>query len=344
MSLQNRCSNVTARKPAAEATIEDDHYAAEMPKSTINDLGQDSTPDPTWPSCEVTHDPEVLVGGRGAQAGDLFLFDTLLLPSELIKLADNRPVSHCGISDGGRRFFECTAPTAEKDAIRTASLDDLLAQPQVRTITLFEYVGINAASRRQVVKHAQRYVDQRNDYANVDLVKLALPSLLRSYGAKVPVRYLHLVRRLLEWLAAESLERYEGGHAGSERSDAGNSTVIKLTCSSYVYRCYVDAGLPIDIVDPLALFSDPAASIEFHDALTSNDPDDLVELRQHARSMIHALQSPWAEHTPKPAEPFDAAVTPKDFWSSPSFQPRLVLHRPPRGAPDKDIDRPGPAV
>jgi hypothetical protein len=187
--------------------------------------------------------------------GDVLLFDTITLVSQLIKFAENRPVNHCGVFLGDDTFAQVGSGTAHA---HTADLRERLEKrpgPLDRTVTALRHVDAFDAKAsvrisNSIVKIADEYINVRKtDYSFVSLRHLMIPSLYRNYrndleNTKHVAKFLPLISSLAKAILS---------HFGQVESVSKLDGTKSLTCSEFVYRCYLEAAprLQVDVHRPL---------------------------------------------------------------------------------------------
>jgi hypothetical protein len=175
--------------------------------------------------------------------GDVLLFDTLHPVSHMIKLADNSPVSHAAIyQESGQCIIHASAPHGDRlgPAIREEPLRPRLKERQNRTVTAFRHSDPAIAAK--ALQHAQHKLTQTSRYGFTDLLGLAASCLNRSYRQ---TKYKSL---RLGLTSMSVLMRRVSTFA------AADQPMMSMTCSEFVYSCYVDAD-PSSLVirDPLSV-------------------------------------------------------------------------------------------
>jgi hypothetical protein len=188
---------------------------------------------------------------RSLKKGDVLLFDSLHLTSQLIKLALNRPVNHSAIYVGDERYADANDRPAGQPTVGTSDIWNLLGRRSIRTVTALRHKQVVAGhmDATSVVDEATAFIGQKDiKFAYLSLAILAVPQLERTYvqGGGDP----------------GPLKRVMGGMLGA-LSDSLMSTIKtlgdarSLTCSEFVYRCYAGANatLGVEIVDSPALWA-----------------------------------------------------------------------------------------
>jgi hypothetical protein len=208
----------------------------------------------TGRSLELSTDPDVFLGHL--RPGDVVLFDSLHPLSALIQLAENRPVSHAGLYLGEGKFAQVARESrSHPAAARIEDLDERLGLPYDRTATALRHIDVvNGAAPDAVVKRAHDYTDPEDTtYAYLSLISLMVPALFRTYeeyfdaGSSASQR----IGSVLETLSQAMLTVFEPETAiAAQPAGAGKKT---LTCSEFVYRCFLEADRPMPVLlkDPL---------------------------------------------------------------------------------------------
>jgi len=207
----------------------------------------------------ITTDAEAFLSQL--RPGDVLLFDSVHMLSELIKFAENRPVNHCTVYLGNGELAQVRGhtpglnvrdrplvPAARKENLR----DRLAASPAYdRTISALRHVATpsGSAGAEAVVKRAREYVEPEDTtYSYLSLIALMVPSLFRTYenyfqdpGA---ARRVGNLLRLVSQSLLDALDTDVSTPSKNKKT---------LTCSEFVYRCYDEAQprMPIRVHNPL---------------------------------------------------------------------------------------------
>jgi hypothetical protein len=214
----------------------------------------------------------------------------------LIQFAENRPVSHAAIFLGpeNRRadFAHTTRHNQTQPAARKAGLRDRLRGnpgPYDRTVTAFRHVDVLSrdADSEGIIDRVNHYVNPATTkYAYLNLVVLMAPTLLRSYrqylsGGRVPSRSLGY---FLEKASNTLLGFFDVNQR--DREFKLQQAKCTLTCSEFVYRCYAEGGLEIEVVDPLEKWKSRRAAEPRTAGLENVDGLDQVELHTGITSLL----------------------------------------------------------
>lgn len=162
----------------------------------------------------LTMDPDEFTDAL--EPGDLLLVDKMKLCSHVIEWIDVVPRSHCAIFDVAS-MIHCTRPGIIEDPIEQWTHDP------TRTITALRHEdGVCF----DVVDKALLYMKEGGTYDYRAFVALGPACFARSRH--------HPYDRLMSWA-----------------SRIHPITMSRFTCSSFVYRCYVESGHRVEIKDPL---------------------------------------------------------------------------------------------
>jgi hypothetical protein len=250
-------------------------------------------------SFDVSMDPDAFIDQL--KPGDVVLFDSLHPLSALIQFAENRPVSHAGLYLGNGEFAQVSRESEKHPAAaRIESLNDRLKLPYDQTVTALRHIDVIGGEKTDlVVKRAHDYTDTVDTkYAYLGLITLMVPALFRTYegyfdaGSSMTQR----IGSVLETLSQAMLTVFE---PDSEivRQSAGFDKKT-LTCSEFVYRCFMEADRPFPIALPDPLFAyRPAPSSDgsvLHDRDASDDalggdPDGGALILSMHRSLTKVL-------------------------------------------------------
>ncbi len=198
---------------------------------------------------------------KNIRPGDVLLFDSMHMISQLIKFAENRPVNHCGIFLEDDHYAQMGSG---KSFVHSDNLRRRLESkpgPYDRTVTALRHVDAfegkeGKENRRAIVKTANEYIEHRKTtYSYVGLRHLMIPSLYRNYKKELAKHKVGgaVLDPLIKLLAKGILGHFEKGEAVRELSGTKS-----LTCSEFVYRCLVEAkpGLHVDVYQPLMRWND----------------------------------------------------------------------------------------
>lgn len=307
----------------------------------------------TGPEVPIVSSPEDF--GRLVQDADILLFDKLASLNRLVQWGDNRPVGHCGVwFDGG--VYEATRKDAWVSGVFHTPFDELLdlqvtddrggSVALVRTVTAMRHEHVSTEQRERI----RLFLQERSsvEFAVHEMVLLTPFAVDRAHGDAAASLHdlVGAVIRVSKLYARRSLH----GRGGTDR----------MFCSELVYRSFEQAGLLIDVLDPLVgrlprgTGSDrrqpgrrrgepEAESVEellqdyvgfFEEQVRPvSGPDDAGPAEEPAGQRRSGA---WDDDRRRlrpaaPRRPLELAdmVTPGDLWSSPSLRPVAVLHRPP---------------
>jgi hypothetical protein len=294
------------------------------------------------------------------RAGDLLLFDSCHVASALIKFADNSPVNHCGVYVDHGVFMHVTHHDSGTPAVQKARVTDRLARYEDYHVVALRHRNADVdVGAPVVVARSRAFEAEPSAYAYLNLVALFVPAFLRSYRPRLRPDH----------PAAGVLERAENAFLQSIDFDQDRVTfdppppgTKTLTCSQFAYLCYARSSeeLTIEIRDPLARYSSPARppvrgggsrplsqllDLDLHRALSEEvfygAPDQARRGEQYLtrKLAIGAAKLIWdicwhngslrSDAFTSTGHVVPELVTPRDLWSSPSFESRAVLVRPP---------------
>jgi hypothetical protein len=201
----------------------------------------------TPPARLLTEDPGAFAATLWP--GDVLLFDTLNPVSWLVKLFEDRPVSHAAVYLGDGTYAEMGLPQYADEQrtrilvhpARATPLDRVLTKPQtgpwalVRTVTALRHRQIGSPAHADpVVEVARAYIDADPHYDYTGLLALALPSMLRSYGTSF-----HLAQHL--GILGAPLEAVADAIVAALVEETAAPDGVSLTCSEFVFRCFAEA-------------------------------------------------------------------------------------------------------
>lgn len=230
--------------------------------------------------------------------GDLLLFDKLQHAGALIQFADNAPCSHCAIVVNETEAADATLPDGSRDAVAVTPIAGMLDHDYLHGVLAFRLPG--AADRAEAIRRAvDGYIQRRAEFEMLDLLALAPSTMLRAYHDQKFMLGPRGWRMLCGALSAAAM-----GVDLVRHSDCAN----KLTCSEFVYRVYDEAGLEVEILEPLPWRTKRRVG--------RRSPEHAI---RRAADMIEDRVSP--QHPgADDAEVDPNLVTPGDLYRSPSFE------------------------
>jgi hypothetical protein len=203
--------------------------------------------------------------------GDLLLFDSVHMLSELIKFAENRPVNHCGVYLGNKEFAEVRGHVRAADlkappsvaAARKSSLADQLTKGPLydRTVTALRHTDAPPDGAKAVAERAFAYIDAKDSkYHYLSLIALMVPSLFRTYETYFTKKKTESLATMLRVFSQSVLDAFESEGKGSSGTGGTRKT---LTCSEFVYRCFdeADPRFRISVERPLGTWITSAKSL-----------------------------------------------------------------------------------
>jgi hypothetical protein len=211
----------------------------------------------------LTSDPGTFV--ENLRPGDVLLFDSIHPLSQLIKLAENRPVNHSAVYLGGDRYAHVRghtgAPNRADPPIEPAARQEILSErlegnpgPYDRTVTAFRHVRVlsGEADEHAVVEKAESYVKANDtEYCYLSLFGLMIPSLFRTFATLLKDAQGGGLVRAVVRMYAQSLVNNMPTVEDSKKS---------LTCSEFVYLCYKEAESSLSIEVPGSLVRWPISA------------------------------------------------------------------------------------
>lgn len=251
--------------------------------------------------------------------GDIIAFDSLSSVSRLVQWADSAPVNHVGIYLDGQLIMankpEPPTPPAltpgdvrpaephlPPGAIVSESLEEVLKLPKVRAATTLRHRHLSSDALARLRDEIDWYRNQQPSFHVNGLLSLAVPALSRAYWAPARKHAKHMKKALYTL----------GTHVATWWGASTQDTPLALTCSEFVYRCFGNADIELDIRMPL----DPRHLPKGHHAHPSAEPLG-VRLKDHNKSF--------------PILP--DLVTPGDLWRSPSLRAHVYYVKDPSDEP-----------
>ncbi|MCW2637531.1 MAG: hypothetical protein JWQ99_3898 [Blastococcus sp.] len=249
--------------------------------------------------------------------GDVLVYDSLSFDGGLVQWGDRIPANHASLVLDSEQLIEANRkhpPEDTRPAVRTELIEPRLRLEGVRTVTALRHrrVAGDGVPVEPVLQRARRQLGQ-GVFAYAQIVALAPAAILRNYptaakdnGAlgEAMTLALRLLNRALEPLQGVPDEN-------------------RLTCSEYVYRCFDDVGLSIDLQRrPLLADGRPPWMSEEQMA-------EFKRLYGLGGTAVTVRESGTGD-PPSLAE----HATPGDLWRSRDLVPVVVLHHPPRAPAD----------
>lgn len=272
---------------------------------------------------ELTSDPTEFEGVL--RPGDVLAFDSLRMLSGLVQWADNAPTNHVGIIDdeGALVMANKTRPSEtdpDPQVIAAWQVRRILDDPAIHGMTALR-PNLDGDASRRVQDMIRAFRRDQAAFGYLDLGLLALPALLRSYDKGDPAdpppsiveRIVMTTRLLAPWaLRLVGRDRWT------------------LTCSEFVHRCLVEAGVEVEVRDPLGRTL--GVDARWSPDVLAAQQEIFNAINQHnvlAGATARAL-APWAEKAPGAGEDVRPDyVTPGDLWRSTSLDPVIALQKPP---------------
>lgn len=259
----------------------------------------------------ITEDPTELQ--HALRPGDVLAFDSLRSLSGLIQWADNAPVNHLALVLDSDTAVMANRPKAAKGhAVYAVKLDKLLETEHLSAVRTLRSVDDSALG--SVLERAAWYLQETTSFGYLDLAWMAPSAIIRSYDQKellpdAPKLLRTSLIKLLQTAARASLEKIP-------------KDKLTLTCSEFVYRCFIEANVNIEITNPLERQDLIHAPI-WNDELVAAEQANWDALRahnEHARGLRHLSLS-------SDSEPRPDTVTPADLCRSPSLATTAALIR-----------------
>lgn len=180
-----------------------------------------------------------------AAPGDILVFDSLSSLSGLVQWADKAPVNHCALLIEHDTLVMANEPKRsdpDRTAVRRHSLCDTLELARVRAATILR-PSLSEEQSVALLTIIGDYLERGCDFAILDLAWLLSPALIRAYGESDDgAAHQQFAMRML----VDALEAI-----AQKQLDLIPDTAEKLTCSEFVYRALIEAGIGLEIVDPL---------------------------------------------------------------------------------------------
>lgn len=250
--------------------------------------------------------------------GDIVAFDSLASLSGLVQWCDEAPVNHAALALGGDVIAMANEPKKDdpdRSAVRRHSLRETLDLPRVRAAQILR-PSLAEGQLERLLEVTDGYVRAGGDFAILQLPALAPSALMRAYATQAEPDdddARQQIAGVLQFFARAQLELIP--------DDART-----LTCSEFVYRCLVEAGITVEILDALDL--------DFHTGFWA---EAVAERERRFWELIGRRSS--AAEEPRAPEPASVrrvrpeTVTPGDLWRSPSLEPvGYLVKTPPRPA------------
>lgn len=262
---------------------------------------------------ELTSDLESFL--KLLRPGDVLVYDSLSSISKLVQWADDSPANHVSVMYDTTRTAMANTPHGLRhpEQIQLWTAEAFLGRRFVRGVVLLRHPVL--ADGDSWIDDLQRRIDvyraSTAKFSLVDLVAMAPAALVRAYqerGFNFPDP--EDEKQVLKWLMrlrARLLKKIPDDK-------------LRVFCSEFVYRCLMEAGLHVEIDDPIRdpaqLTSGTEGGLWGDDELLSTEQAFWAELRKPP-------DPPIAIEGMKDAFDFPVRpdlVVPGDFWCSPTFE------------------------
>jgi hypothetical protein len=272
---------------------------------------------------DVTNDLAEFLGW--VRPGDVIAFDTLKAVSGLVQWADNAPVNHVGLMIDQTTLAMANEPPHDKPddpVVSTRPLSGLLEpNTRIRAAQILRHPALGDAELRALRAQVSRFQARPADFAGSDMFALLPSAVGRSYRD---------FDELNEWqsrLLRKVIRAFN--HAGAAALGLIPDNERTLTCSEFVYRCLIGAGLDLAIAEPLG--GDLPTEEPFDKTVSKRDAAYWAAHREHNRKAGQAMATDAEPDADAYDPPAPERVTPGDFWRSPSLDPvGYYVKTPPR--------------
>ena len=177
------------------------------------------------------------------RTGDVLLFNSLHPVSHAIKLVDNSPVNHCALYRGHKSntIVHANMPSTKGEpAVREESLRGRLCEGLDRTATALRSPQVGTG--RRVMKMADYWLSNPTAYGFKSLPRLASMCIHRAYSGRVSKTRIAALHRTAQLM-----------NAALDIAFPNDKGKISVTCSEFVYSCYIGASKSIEIRHPLSV-------------------------------------------------------------------------------------------
>lgn len=274
----------------------------------------------------LTSDPTLF--GEQLTPGDVVVFDSLSAVSGLIQWADNAPANHVCLMLDEKTAIQANLSEggAAASAVERVPIVGLTALARVRGAVALRHQQLSddPAALARVLSRAADYERVASHFSVADLSLLCPAALLRSYDEPgmdpLPEGWSRdLLLAALHLAARETLRRMP--------DDARS-----LVCSEFVFRCFVESGIRIDIANPLGLSPTSGEQQPWAEEAISAEAELWRELRARNASVDVPELGPGLGQQAVSTDVQPDRVTPGDLWRSASLRPVVQLAKPPRPA------------
>jgi hypothetical protein len=257
--------------------------------------------------------------------GDLVLFDSMSLVAGLTKWADRAPFNHVALVVDGKKIIEANrkpsstahasdAATSEVDrAVRSVELSQRLHQPGISTISALRHphAASGGTDVERVTARATSYLERADRFSQVDLALIGQERFLLNYAEE-----LGEAKHKRLWKLFMHLSQLLVSSVGDGRRS--------ISCSEFVYRCYVESGVPEFKLERTHI---PHLDHDEHRHISATHLEEFRQLRQrlhahNADAMNESFDDEWAPHT----LPLADRISPGDFARSDDFVRIAVLN------------------
>jgi hypothetical protein len=252
----------------------------------------------------------------GLLPGDLLIFDSLGFESGLIQWADGAPANHAAMVIDETHLMEANRYHDDPDgpAVRRQPIAGHLGLDRVRTVTALRHIDVQARTKDAgAAVEAAKAMENTSTFAYLHLAVLGPKALRRTYGRDSTRDGLFGVALDLLLKVFEASMRRRAAKQPGRRG---------LSCSEFLYLCYLKGGLGVKIEEPM-----------FRTVIPTWQSDAQREREAELWAQL-------GEPTTPPFDDLDAAsvapekkitserVTPADLLRSASLKPAAVLCKP----------------
>lgn len=258
--------------------------------------------------------------GQELRAGDILVFDSLSAVSGLIQWADDAPANHVALMLDAKTAIEANLGASPKSAVHRLPVAELTALTRVRGVLAMRHPDLapGSAPLLRVIERAESFERRATRFSVAELALLCPSALLRSYdrpGANpLPDG---VARRIL--VAALQLSARQALRRLPDDAES-------LVCSEFVYRCFAEAGVLIDVPDALGPRS--VGGTDWDEDTLAAEEEMWVMLRRRNALVARGEGEGDVAHASLSEGTQADRVTPGDLWRSPTLAPVAQLAKP----------------
>jgi|GEM_PF-5367163 len=240
------------------------------------------------------------------QDADVLLYDSIGFEAGLVQWGDEAPVNHVAlVISKGAQIIDADH---RDGAVAVSKVTENFRLPNVRMVTALRHRGTSPGKDGQIIARARQDVGKATfDYRG--LLEVGIIATCRTYP-----------RKLREELGPAFFELLKHRVAWARKNI--NRDRCLLSCSEFVYRCFLESEARLAIDIPVPLVTVAANGLKLAD---ESDWAGIEAARDYFELIRENNRRFRDDADLVPGDPLPDAVTPGDFWRSQSLEPVAVL-------------------